>query len=91
MKFRRDSVCRRNYPNPFNPETVINYKIRSTGFVTLKIYSMDGKEAATLVSGMQTAGSYSAEWNAGNFSSGTYFYRLSAGEYSETKKMILVR
>ena len=80
-----------NYPNPFNPTTTIEFSIPKDANVTLKIYDVLGKEAATLVNDRKAAGTYILNWNASNFSSGLYFYRLNAGEFTETKKMFLVK
>jgi hypothetical protein len=80
-----------NYPNPFNPTTTIRYQIPTAETVSLKVYDVLGKEVATLVSGRQEAGSYAVEFNAAGFSSGVYFYRLQAGGFVETKKMMLVK
>lgn len=80
-----------NYPNPFNPSTRIQFNIPQTSFVTLKIYSALGVEVATLVSSELSGGRYEAVWNAGSASSGIYFYRMQAGSYTQTKKMILLR
>ncbi len=80
-----------NYPNPFNPETNIEYSIPKNSNVTLKVYDMLGREVATLVNKQQEAGSYVAVWNASNFSSGVYFYRLTAGSFVQTKKMSLTK
>ncbi len=80
-----------NYPNPFNPLTVIRYSLAEECFVTMKIYNILGKEIASLVSGVQKAGSYEIKLNSKdyNLSSGVYFYALKAGEFSSTKKMII--
>jgi hypothetical protein len=80
-----------NYPNPFNPVTTIKYQIPVSGMVTLKIYDISGKEVASLVNETKSAGSYSIQWSANNFSSGTYFYKIEANGYTETKKMLLVK
>ncbi|MBS1515193.1 MAG: choice-of-anchor J domain-containing protein, partial [Bacteroidetes bacterium] len=74
-----------NYPNPFNPTTNIKFAIPQSGFVTLKIYNMLGKEVATLVSSNLSKGSYSYDFNASNLASGIYFYKLEAGNFSEVK------
>jgi hypothetical protein len=80
-----------NYPNPFNPSTTIEYAIPHAGFVTLKIYSTLGQEVATLVSEDHGAGRFHAVWDAAGFSSGVYFYRLSAGGYVQTRKLVLTK
>lgn len=80
-----------NYPNPFNPSTTIAYELPTRAKVLLKVYDMLGREVATLVNGEQTAGRYAQPFNASQFSSGVYFYRLQAGNFVETKKMILVK
>ena len=78
-----------NYPNPFNPTTTIKYKLPKNSFVTLKIYDILGKEVQTLVDEYKHSGIYKAEFNAANLPSGVYFYRLTAGNFIEVKKMIL--
>lgn len=80
-----------NYPNPFNPSTTISFSIPKTEFVTLKIYDSVGKEITTLVNENLPAGTYNKQFNATNLSSGVYFYRLQAGSYYQTNKMILVK
>jgi len=84
-----------NYPNPFNPVTTINYKVGTQHAVSvrvnLSIYSLLGQKVATLVNKKQTAGSYQVEWNASGFASGIYYYRLSAGDFLQTKKMVLTK
>jgi hypothetical protein len=80
-----------NYPNPFNPATKIQYSIPASSFVTLKVFDVLGREVATLVNGEQGAGSYSADFDATNLADGPYFYRIQAGNFSETKKMMLLK
>ena len=84
-----------NYPNPFNPSTVISYQLPVTSNVTLKVYDILGREVATLVNEEKPAGSYEVEFNPAlsikNPASGIYFYQLTAGDYTETKKMILLK
>jgi len=80
-----------NYPNPFNPVTRINFDIPKNGNVSLKIFDIQGKLVQTLVNGFKQAGSYSAEFNAGNLSSGVYYYKLESGNYSRVMKMMLVK
>jgi len=80
-----------NYPNPFNPTTKITFAIPTTGFVTLKVYNMVGKEVMTLVNQSMNVGNYTVDFNGAGLSSGAYFYRLEAGNFVETKKMLLVK
>ncbi|MGE5353683.1 MAG: T9SS type A sorting domain-containing protein, partial [Acidobacteriota bacterium] len=80
-----------NYPNPFNPSTVINYTITKAGFVSLKVYNILGKEVATLVSGQMEAGAHSVQFNASNLPSGIYIYTIQAGEFSASKKLMLLK
>ena len=80
-----------NYPNPFNPSTIISYQLPKAGNVTLKVYDVLGKEVATLVDEYRNAGSYEVELNAEHLTSGVYFYQLKAGDFVETKKMILIK
>jgi hypothetical protein len=80
-----------NYPNPFNPSTTISFSIPSRSFVSLKIFDLLGREVATLVSEELTAGSHARQWNASGFPSGMYFYRLQAGAYTATKRLLLVK
>lgn len=82
-------VLFQNYPNPFNPITVINYSLPIPGQVSLKIFDILGSEVATLVNELKEAGTYTIEFNASNLTSGIYFYQLKAGDYIETKKLIL--
>jgi hypothetical protein len=80
-----------NYPNPFNPSTKINYQISQNDFVSLKIYNVLGDEVATLVNENKPAGNYEVTFDASLLSSGTYFYKLQAGSFVETKKMMLLK
>ena len=80
-----------NYPNPFNPTTSINYAIEATGKVTLKVFDLTGREVATLVDQVQTAGSYRAELNAYDLPTGSYFYVLSKNNSRIVKKMTLIK
>jgi hypothetical protein len=79
-----------NYPNPFNPTTTIQFALPKSSHVALKVLDALGKEVATLVTQEFGPGYYTVRWQA-NVSSGIYFYRLQAGEFMETKKMILLR
>jgi hypothetical protein len=80
-----------NYPNPFNPATVISYQLAVNSFVTVKVYDELGREITRLVNGDQSPGSHSIRWDGANFSSGVYFYELSAGNFHEVKKMVLMK
>ena len=80
-----------NHPNPFNPVTTISYSLPRSGDVTLIIYNLLGEEIARLVDGFQQAGEHTTVWNASNVSSGIYFYRLRAGDFTQTKKMVLLK
>jgi hypothetical protein len=80
-----------NYPNPFNPSTNISFSVPSKSLVTLKLYDALGREVTSLLAEELAAGTYSRQWNAAKLPSGVYFYRLQAGEYVETKKMILLK
>jgi len=80
-----------NFPNPFNPSTLINYQIPSNSFVKIKVYDPLGKEICTLVNEQKDAGSYSVNFSAQELSSGVYFYTLQAGDFVSIKKMILIK
>jgi hypothetical protein len=80
-----------NYPNPFNPVTKINFTIAKNVFVTLKVYDIVGKEVAVLVNKSFTAGKYEVTFDGAKLSSGVYFYKLTAGEFSDVKRMVLVK
>ncbi len=80
-----------NYPNPFNPSTNIKYDLPKNSFVKLIVYDLLGREVATLVNEKLAPGSYSIDWNASQYPSGVYFYRLTADGFSETKKMVLIK
>jgi hypothetical protein len=80
-----------NYPNPFNPATIINYAIGSNQFVQLKVYDVLGNEVTTLVDEEKPTGTYEVSFDANALASGIYFYQLKAGNYIETKKMVLIK
>jgi hypothetical protein len=84
-------LLEQNYPNPFNPSTTIRYQLPVASEVKLEVYDVLGKKVATLVSERQAAGYYQYVWNANGLTSGVYFYRLQAGGFVETKKMMLVK
>ena len=92
--YQQTPLCFRleqNYPNPFNPTTTIEYTIPKADRVILKIYDILGREVTTLVNGEQLKGKYSIAFNANKLASGVYFYRLRAGNFVETKKLILMK
>ena len=80
-----------NYPNPFNPSTIISYSIPNPGFVTLKVYDLLGREVQTLVNEFQSAKTYSISFDASDLSSGVYLYKLRAGDFLDSRKMILIK
>ncbi len=86
-----DFKLAQNYPNPFNPSTVIKYAIPSNSKVSLIVYDLLGKEVLTLVNGEKASGSYEVNFDAKNLASGIYYYSLKAGNFTETKKMILLQ
>ena len=85
-----DFVLLQNYPNPFNPSTEITFRLPTAAHVTLKIYDLIGREVATLVDGQLPAGAHLRRWNAEGLPSGVYFYRLQAGTFTATKRLILL-
>jgi hypothetical protein len=80
-----------NYPNPFNPVTKIKFALPKNGNVVVKIYDAIGREVSTLVNEKLNAGVYSVDWDGANYPSGVYFYQLVSGEYTDTRKMVLVK
>jgi len=84
------TLCQ-NYPNPFNPSTAISYQLLANSFVTLKIFDVLGREVATLVNEQKGPGSYSVQWNAAGAPSGVYLYRLTAGDFVQIRRMVLMR
>jgi hypothetical protein len=80
-----------NYPNPFNPKTIINFQLPKNNYVTLTIYDILGRKVSILVIEELKAGTYQVDWDASNYTSGVYFYKFIAGEFTETKKMILMK
>lgn len=80
-----------NYPNPFNPTTNINFSIPNNGMVKLVVFDVSGREVETLVNENLSAGTFKVDWNASNYTSGVYFYKLISANYSETKRMVLIK
>jgi hypothetical protein len=80
-----------NYPNPFNPSTRIKFQVPSSGFMSLKMYDVLGREVATLVNEELKAGSHEATFDATGLASGVYYYQLRAGEFTQTKRLLLLR
>lgn len=84
-------VLEQNHPNPFNPETIINYQLSEKGNVTLKVYDVLGKEVASLVKEEKAIGRYEVKFDGSRLASGVYFYQLRAGRFVETKKFVLMK
>jgi photosystem II stability/assembly factor-like uncharacterized protein len=80
-----------NYPNPFNPTTTIKYEVKQSGYITIRVFDSIGREIALLVNEDKSPGTYQVNFNAINLPSGVYFYRLTSGAYSETKKLVLLK
>ncbi|WKZ69063.1 MAG: T9SS type A sorting domain-containing protein [Melioribacteraceae bacterium] len=80
-----------NYPNPFNPSTNINYTIAKNDFVSIKVFNMLGEEVADLVSSIQTAGSYTIRFDAGNLPAGVYLYKINTSNFTNAKKLLLIK
>jgi hypothetical protein len=80
-----------NYPNPFNPTTMISYALPRSGFVKLTVYDVIGREVKTLVNEYKTAGTYNVAFDGSSLASGLYIYKITAGDYTGVKKMILVK
>lgn len=87
----KDFYLFQNYPNPFNPTTNIKYQITKTSIVKITVYDILGKEIVTLVNEKENSGIYEIQWNAVNFPSGVYFYKLTSNDFTETKKMVLLK
>jgi len=80
-----------NFPNPFNPATIINYKINQSGFVTLKVYNLVGQIVKVLVSENQESGTYSKQFDASELSAGIYLYKLQVNSFTSVKRMTLIK
>lgn len=95
VESKKDIITRyalmQNYPNPFNPITFIKYQIPELSFITIKVFDISGKEVRTLLSEVSPAGSYQIEFRAKELPSGIYFYHLEAGDFIETRKMVLLK
>ena len=90
-KLPNSYMLQQNFPNPFNPSTTISFDLPKKSFVSLKIFDVLGREAASIVSEEMPAGSYTRQWNVSVLPSGIYFYRLQANNFVDTKKLILLR
>ncbi len=82
---------KQNFPNPFNPVTNFIFSIPKSSIVKIIIYDAPGREVKVLVDEQLPPGTYKADWNASNYPSGVYYYRLTAGDFSQTKKMVLIK
>ncbi|MGB3017828.1 MAG: T9SS type A sorting domain-containing protein [Ignavibacteria bacterium] len=80
-----------NFPNPFNPATIISYKLNNDGYVSLSVYNLVGQEVATLVNEFQKAGVYSKQFDASNLSAGVYLYKIQVNGYTSVKRMTLIK
>jgi len=80
-----------NYPNPFNPSTLINFSVPKTSYVSIKVYDIMGRLVTTLVNGTLEAGNKTVDFNGTNFASGIYYYTITAGDFKDTKKMVLIK
>lgn len=80
-----------NYPNPFNPVTNIKFDIPKSGLVKITVYDLLGREVTSLVNQQMQPGSYSVDWDASNYPSGVYFYRIETETFTDSKKMILLK
>ena len=91
IAFPSEFLLSQNYPNPFNPSTKIKYSVPQTSQVQIKVFDVLGNEIETLVNEEKPAGTYDITWTAANFPSGVYFYQLKAGEFVQTRKMLLIK
>ena len=91
MDIPTDFSISQNYPNPFNPNTNISYSIPENAFVTLKIYDVLGNEVEVLINEQKESGNYQIDFNASELSSRIYYYTLTAGNFTSTKKMSLIK
>ncbi|MCF6271442.1 MAG: T9SS type A sorting domain-containing protein [Melioribacteraceae bacterium] len=86
-----DYSLSQNYPNPFNPSTVINFSIPESGLVTLKVFNILGQEVVELVNDVKSAGTYEVSFDASGLTTGMYVYKIQSGNYTATKKMMLIK
>jgi len=84
-------ILLQNFPNPFNPATVLSYQLPAAAFVNLKVYDVAGREIRTLVSGFQEGGMHRVSFDGSQLTSGTYFYRIYTDEFSEVNKMLVLK
>jgi photosystem II stability/assembly factor-like uncharacterized protein len=91
LPFPNAFILSQNYPNPFNPSTSISFNLPTRLFVTLKVFDCLGREISTLISGELNAGAHIKQWNATDMPSGIYYYRISAGDFIQTKKFVLIK
>lgn len=84
-------ILNQNYPNPFNPSTSITYSLPNTGHITLEVFNMIGQKVATLIDGIENAGSHQIQFNANKIASGIYFYRIQFNSLTLTKRMLLMK
>jgi hypothetical protein len=87
----KNYTLKQNYPNPFNPVTKIEYSLPQNSYITLKVYNILGKEVATLADKYERAGNHVVTYDAANLASGIYFYTLKSGDFTQTKKMTLIK
>jgi len=90
-KLPNEFFLSQNYPNPFNPQTTISYSIPNSSLVQIQMFDVLGKEVLTLLNEEKSAGNYKLSFNASDLTSGVYFYQLRAGDFIQTKKMILIK
>jgi hypothetical protein len=87
----RSDLLNQNFPNPFNPETLIGYQLSNDGFVTIKVYDVLGREIKTLVNEFKNKGIYRVIFDGSNLSSGVYYYQFKTNNFVSTKKMLLLK
>ncbi|MBI4547437.1 MAG: T9SS type A sorting domain-containing protein [Ignavibacteriae bacterium] len=87
----KEFALHQNYPNPFNPRTDIRLQLADYSHVVLKVFNILGQEIVTLLNEVKEPGEYTVEWDASEFSSGVYFYRMRAGNFTDVKKMLLAK